>query len=388
MRKIAVFTGTRAEYGLLYWLMTAIKNDKDLQLQVIVSGAHLAPQYGDTWQEIIADGFTVDEKVEMLLSSDSASGIVKSMGVALIGFADTLSRLKPDLIVILGDRVEALAMAEAALVMKIPIAHLHGGELTLGAYDDAVRHAITKMAAIHFVAAEPYRQRIIQMGEHPSKVFNVGALGLEHVSKTERYSLQELGHFLQIPLRQPYFLVTYHPVTLLNQCSKSTCDALLQVLNEYPDYQVLFTYPNADNGGFEIIRAFEAYCQRSERAYMVKSLGHQKYLSAVAHAAMVIGNSSSGIIEVPAFGIPTVNIGLRQQGRLAADSVIHCSEKYSSIKEAVDKALSPSFREACRHTKNPYGNGCVSERILPLIKQTELSTMKHFYSMELDYVNS
>lgn len=162
----------------------------------------------------------------------------------------------------------------------------------------------------------------------------------------------------------------------------------MQVLNEYPDYQVLFTYPNADNGGFEIIRAFETYCQHSERAYMVKSLGHQKYLSAVAHAAMVIGNSSSGIIEVPAFGIPTVNIGLRQQGRLTADSVIHCSENYSSIKEAVDKALSPSFREACRHTKNPYGNGCVSERILPLIKQTELSTMKHFYSMELDYVNS
>jgi len=387
MRKVAVFTGTRAEYGLLYWLMTAIKNDQDLLLQIIVSGAHLSPQYGDTWREIEADGFNIDEKVEMLLSSDSASGIVKSMGVALIGFADTLSRLKPDVIVVLGDRIEALAIAEAALVMKIPLVHLHGGELTLGAYDDAVRHAITKMAAIHFVAAEPYKQRVIQMGEDPAKVFNVGALGLEHVIKTPRYSVKELGQVLQIPLRQPYFLVTYHPVTLAQECSKSTCEALFQVLNEHPDYQVLFTYPNADNGGFEIIQALETYCQGLERAYIVKSLGHKKYLSAVAHAAVVIGNSSSGIIEVPAFGIPTVNIGLRQQGRIAADSVIHCSENYFSIQAALNKALSVSFREACQHTKNPYGNGRVSEQILPVIKQCEFSTLKYFHAMELDYAD-
>lgn len=387
MRKIAVFTGTRAEYGLLYWLMMAIKHDKDLQLQVIVSGAHLSPQYGDTWREIVADGFEIDEKVEMLLSSDSTNGVVKSMGLALIGFADALSRLKPNLIVILGDRVEALAMAEAALIMKIPIVHLHGGELTLGAYDDAVRHAITKMASIHCVAAEPYRQRIIQMGEQPSNVFNVGALGLEHVIKTERYTLEELGQLLQIPLRQPYFLVTYHPVTLANECAKKTCEALFQVFDEYPEYQVLLTYPNADNGSFDIIQAFETYCQHSKQAYLVKSLGHRKYLSAVAHAAVVIGNSSSGIIEVPAFGIPTVNIGLRQRGRLAAQSVLHCSEDDSSIKAAVDKALSPFFRELSRHTQNPYGNGRVSERILPLIKHGEFSIMKQFYAMELEDAN-
>lgn len=387
MRKVAVFTGTRAEYGLLYWLMTAIKNDSDLRLQLIVSGAHLSPQYGDTWREIEADGFIIDEKIEMLISSDSASGVIKSMGVALIGFADALSRLKPDVIVVLGDRVEALAIAEAALVMKIPLVHLHGGELTLGAYDDAVRHAITKMAALHFVAAKPYKQRVIQMGEDPARVFNVGALGLEHVMRTERYSLEELGQVLQLPLHKPYFLVTYHPVTLAQECDISTCQALFQVLDEHPDYQVLFTYPNADNGGFEIIQALEKYCRGSERAYIVKSLGHKKYLSAVAHAAVVIGNSSSGIIEVPAFGIPTVNIGLRQQGRIAADSVIHCSGNYLSLQAALNKALSASFREACQHTKNPYGNGRVSEKILPIIKQGEFSTMKYFHSMEFDYAD-
>ena len=385
MRKIAVFTGTRAEYGLLFWLMKAIENDNDLFLQLIVSGTHLSPLHGETWREIEADGFNIDAKVEMLLASDTPNGVIKSMGLALIGFADALSRLKPDLLVVLGDRVEALAMAQAALIMKIPLAHLHGGELTAGAYDDAVRHAITKMASLHFVAAEPYRRRVIQMGEEPSKVFNVGALGLEHMVKTEKYSFDELAQIIQLPLQKPYFLVTYHPVTLAEESAQATCEALFKVLDEHPDFHVLFTYPNADNGGHEIIEMLENYCNGSHRAFIFKSLGYKKYLSAVAHAEVVLGNSSSGIIEVPSFGIPTVNIGLRQQGRLAADSVIHCAENYSAINDAVNKALSSSFKTKCKLTNNPYGNGRVSERILPILKQHKTSTIKHFQDMDLQH---
>lgn len=385
MRKIAVFTGTRAEYGLLYWLMKTIQHDDDLHLQLIVSGAHLSPQYGDTWKEIEADGFKIDSKVEMLLSSDSPSGIVKSMGLALIGFADSLTQLNPDLLVVLGDRVEALAIAQAALILKIPLAHLHGGELTLGAYDDAARHAITKMSSLHFVATETYRRRVIQMGEDPAKVFNVGAVGLEHVIKTEKYSFNDLVHHLQIPLQQPYFLIGYHPVTLAQESTSATCHALFKLLDEHPDFNVLFTYPNADNGGYEIIQLIENYCKGSTRAFVCKSLGYKKYLSAVAHAEVVIGNSSSGIIEVPSLGIPTINIGLRQQGRLAAKSVIQTAENYDALNEALGKALSSSFKKECQHTINPYGNGRVSERILPILKQQTFSATKHFQDMDVQY---
>jgi UDP-hydrolysing UDP-N-acetyl-D-glucosamine 2-epimerase len=378
MRKIVVFTGTRAEYGLLYWLMKAIQQSSDLELQILVSGMHLAPQFGETWKEIEADGFKIDETVEMLLASDSPIGVVKSMGLATIGFADALARLSPDLLFVLGDRFETLALAQAALIMKIPIAHAHGGELTLGAYDDAIRHAVTKMASLHFVAAEEYRHRVIQMGEETSRVFNVGALGLEHVVRTENFSLGELAEALQIPLHK-YFLVTYHPVTVADEPVEVTFAALLQVLDDWPEYQVLFTYPNADNGGHIIIQMLEDYCQiHSKRAFAVKSLGFKKYLSAVAHAEAVIGNSSSGIIEVPAFGLPTVNIGLRQEGRLAADSILHSHTDYVAIKEALNKALSPSFKEKCRQVDNPYGNGQVSARILPVLKYHALSTMKRF----------
>ena len=267
--------------------------------------------------------------------------------------------------------------------MKIPLVHLHGGELTAGAYDDAVRHAITKMASLHFVAAEPYRRRVIQMGEEPSNVFNVGALGLEHMIKTENYSFNELVQQLQVPLQKPYFLVTYHPVTLAEESAKTVCEALFKVLDERPDFHVLFTYPNADNGGHAIIQLLENYCKGSHRAFILKSLGYKKYLSAVAHAEVVIGNSSSGIIEVPAFGIPAINIGLRQQGRIAADSVIQSDGNYHAIKEALNKALSSSFKTACQSTHNPYGNGRVSERILPILKQHIFAPIKHFQDMDL-----
>ncbi len=386
MRKIAVFTGTRAEYGLLFWLMKGIQNDNELELQVIVSGMHLAPQFGETWREIEADGFRIDASVEMLLASDTPVGVVKSMGVASIGFADALARLQPDLLVILGDRFEALAIAQAALIMKIPIAHLHGGELTLGAYDNSIRHAITKMAFLHFTAAEKYRQRIIQMGEESKRVFNVGAAGLEHVVRTEIYSIDALADQLNIPLRRPYFLVTYHPETLSNDVEGGSFKLLLNALDEMTDYQVLFTYPNADNGGHAIIQQIEQYCKlNAHRAFASVSLGSTRYLSAVAHAEAVIGNSSSGLIEVPAFRVPTVNIGKRQEGRLAADSVIQCMAEFDEIKTAISKAISADFKEKCCNVINPYGDGRVSDRIIPILKTHNLSAMKHFQDLDFTY---
>lgn len=389
MRKIAIFTGTRAEYGLLYWLMKGIQADPDLVLQVIVSAMHLSPQYGETWREIEADGFVIDAKVEMLLSSDSPVGIVKSMGLGTIGFADALARLQPDLLVVLGDRFEALAIAQSALIMNIPIAHLHGGELTLGAYDNSIRHAITKMASLHFVAAEAYRSRIIQMGEAPAQVFNVGAPGLEHVVRSEKMSLEDLAQDLNLPLKQPYFLVTYHPVTLAHESIEDDFAMFLRVLDDKPDHQILFTYPNADNGGYIIIQMLERYCQANpQRAFVVKSLGYKRYLSAVAHADVVIGNSSSGIIEVPAFGVPSVNIGLRQQGRLAAESVIHAPSNYTAITDALNQALEPAFRTMCQHVTNPYGNGHVAARILPILKSHELSTIKHFHDLDIHHASA
>lgn len=382
MRKIAVFTGSRAEYGLLYWLMKGIQQDNDLSLQLLVTGMHLSPQYGETWREIVADGFTIDERVEMLLSSDSSVGIVKSMGLATIGFADALERLKPDALVILGDRFEALAVAQAALIMKIPIVHIHGGELTLGAYDNAIRHAISKMASLHFTAAKEYQNRLIQMGEEASTVFNTGAPGLEHIAKLEPMTVQDLGRELNIPLQKPYFLVTFHPVTLQDNANESF-ENLLQTLDDNPSYQLLFTYPNADNGGHKIIAALEQYCKKnSNRAFAVKSLGYKRYLNAIAHAELVIGNSSSGIIEVPAFAVPCINIGLRQQGRLAAKSVIHTDETPFAIQQAINKALTPEFKTFCSTVTNPYGDGEVSARIIPILKTHPFTPFKHFQDLD------
>lgn len=386
MRRIAVFTGTRAEYGLLYWLMKEIQNDNEFDLQVIVSGMHLAPQYGYTWKEVEADGFKIDAKIEILLASDSAVGVVKSMGLATIGFADKLSELNPDLLIILGDRFEALAIAQAALLMKIPIAHLHGGELTLKAYDNSIRHAITKMASLHFVAAEPYRKRIIQMGEEANKVFNVGAVGLEHIVRSDRYSIEMLAQHLNFQLKRPYFLVTYHPETLADETSQNSFVALLTALNDFNSHQILFTYPNADNGGYEIIQHINQYCKmHPSRAVAVASLGHNRYLSALANADAVIGNSSSGIIEAPAFKVPTINIGMRQAGRLAADSVIHAESTYNAIKSAINQAISSDFKEKCKHLKNPYGDGYVSKRIISALKSSHISVIKDFQDLEISY---
>lgn len=382
-RKIAVFTGTRAEYGLLYWLMKDIQSSETLALQVIVTAMHLSPEFGETWKQIEQDGFNIDAKVEMLLSSDTTVGVVKSIGLGTIGFADALDRLRPHILIVLGDRFEALAVVQAALIMRIPVAHLHGGEITEGAYDDAIRHAITKMASLHFVAAEPYRQRVIQMGEAPPTVFNVGAIGLDHLQRSPRMELGELAASLGFELREPYLLVTYHPVTILEEDPEESFRELLAALDRLPDCQILLTYPNADNGGRAIIPLLEAYARsQTHRVLAIPSLGFKRYLSALSEASAVVGNSSSGIIEAPAFGIPTVNIGSRQLGRLAADSVLHCPATADAIEQALNKALSQDFAARCRNVLNPYGQGRAATAIIKVLESHTGTFHKHFHDLD------
>lgn len=381
-RKVAVFTGTRAEYGLLYWLIHGIEASQHLDLQLIVTGMHLSPEFGETWKQIEQDGFKIDAKVEILLSSDTPVGVVKSIGIGVLGFADALDRLKPDVLVVLGDRFEALAVVQAALIMKIPVVHLHGGEITEGAYDDAIRHAISKMSQLHFVAAEAYRLRVIQMGESPDRVFNVGAIGLDHLLRTPRMDRAQLSQSLGFSLKSPFFLVTYHPVTLQSEDPVASFNALLEALDTFPEHQVILTYPNADNGGRAIIPLLEVYAQRQpERVLAIPSLGFKRYLSVVPLACAVVGNSSSGIIEVPAFGVPTVNIGVRQKGRLAASSVLDCEPTAADIKRVLNEAVSAQFTALCKTTVNPYGQGNASEAIISVLEHFDGTPNKSFYDL-------
>lgn len=382
IKKIAVFTGTRAEYGLLYWLLHDIQTDPALQLQLLVSGSHLSPEFGETYKQIEKDGFYIDEKIEILLSSDSAVGTAKSIGVGILGFSDALSRLSPDVIVILGDRFEALAAAQTAMILRIPIIHLHGGEITEGAYDDAIRHAITKLSYLHGTSTEAYRQRVIQLGEAPERVKNVGAIGLDHLKRARFMNVAGLSKSLNFELNKPYFLVTYHPVTLGEESPEASFQALLDALDAYPDYQVILTYPNADDGGRRIVPMLESYAAANpERVLAIPSLGQVRYLSAVKHACAVIGNSSSGIIEVPAFDIPTVNIGVRQQGRLAANSVLHCAAIQSAIERTIKTAITRSYKTDSQAIENPYGKGDTSKKVIEMIKSLNFNPSKSFYDL-------
>ena len=381
-KKVAVFTGTRAEYGLLFWLLKDIQSDPDLQLQLLVSGMHLSPEFGDTYKQIEKDGFHIDERIEILLSSDSAVGIAKSMGLGVLGFADALSRLAPDVLVILGDRFEALAAAQTAMILRIPIIHLHGGEITEGAYDDAIRHAITKLSYLHGTSTEEYRKRVIQLGESPERVKNVGAIGLDHLKRASFMDIQELSESLNFSIDKPYFLVTYHPVTLGEEAPEESFQALLDALDKFPDHQVILTYPNADDGGRRIIPMLEEYSRDNpERILAIPSLGQVRYLSAVKHAAAVIGNSSSGIIEVPAFNVPTVNIGARQKGRLAAKSVLHCKPHLASITAAIEGAVKRIYKLDGEVIINPYGQGDTSAQVLEMIKSLHFKRSKAFYDV-------
>ena len=372
-RKICIVTGTRAEYGLLYWLMKEIQTDDALELQIIATGAHLSPEFGLTYKTIEKDGFFIDEKVEMLLSSDTPVGVTKSMGVALIGFAEAFDRLSPNIVVVLGDRYEILAGAEAAMMANIPIAHIHGGEITEGAIDDSIRHAITKMAHLHFVAAPEYRNRVIQMGENPDRVYEVGAVGIDNIVKTPLMSLKDLEESLQFPLSEKFFLVTYHPVTVATAQHTNALQNLFDALDEFPEYRVLITRSNSDAGGREINRRLDVYAaERKDRVVCYTSLGQLRYLSAMEHAAAVVGNSSSGLLEAPVLKVPTVNIGARQEGRLRPPSVIDCSEETEIITDALRKAVSEAFRQELADMEIPHADGKIASRIKTILRDIPL----------------
>ncbi|MBU5676666.1 UDP-N-acetylglucosamine 2-epimerase (hydrolyzing) [Alkaliphilus sp. MSJ-5] len=371
MKKICVITGTRAEYGLLKPLIKKISQDKELQLQLIVTGMHLSPEFGLTYKEIESDEFNIDEKVEILLSSDTSVGISKSMGLAIISFSETYERLKPDIIIVLGDRYEIFAAVSASTIARIPVAHLHGGETTEGAFDEAFRHCITKMSYLHFTSTEEYRQRVIQLGENPSRVFNVGAIGIESIKSINLLSKEEFEKSINFKLGKMTALVTFHPVTLENNTSENQFKNLLDVLDEVPDLKIIFTKSNSDTNGRIINKMIYDYVEKNKnKAVAFDSLGQLRYLSAMKYIDVVVGNSSSGIIEAPSFSIPTVNIGDRQKGRIQGRTIINCNSTKKEIYDSLLKALSLGFKEKIKDNINPYGHGNVSDKILCQIKKS------------------
>lgn len=382
-RKICVVTGSRAEYGILRGLMKAIKDDPELQLQIIATNQHLSKLQGETYHEIEHDGFIIDYKVYMANDEapDNANTTAKAISRGVSGFADAFDTLQPDMLLILGDRYEMLAVASTALIYKIPIAHLHGGEITEGAFDDAIRHAITKMSHLHFTSTEAYRKRVIQLGEQPERVFNVGALGVENVLKNDFMTKEELEQSLSFLISDNCFLCTYHPVTLSNMSSETQVLNLLAALDNYQDYHIIFTYSNSDTNSQIIIKRIQEYVDKNEsRCMFIPSLGQRRYFSALKYMSAVIGNSSSGIIEVPSFGIPTLDIGDRQKGRIAANSVIHCGYSTDEIREGLAKLLAYGVREI----DNPYYKKGTCEAILKVIKTYPLDHLvqKHFYDIK------
>src|SRR5690554_517739 len=383
-KRICVLTATRAEYGLLKPLMEVINKSDKLTLQLLVTGAHLSPEFGLTYKVIEEDGFQINEKVEMLLSSDTATSIVKSMGVGMIAFADALKRLKPDAVVILGDRYEMLAAASAASVFKIPIIHLHGGEITEGAYDDAFRHAITKLSHLHFTATEEYRKRVIQLGENPECVYNVGAIGLDNILNLDLLSQEKLEKELGVKFKKYNYQVAFHPETLSNIPSAVQFEILLKAIEKQEDSLFIFTKANADTDGRIINSMMDSFVKKNpEKAKAFTSLGSLRFLSVLKQSDAIIGNSSSGIIEAPSLNIATINIGDRQKGRTQATSVINCDVDILQISEAFIKIKHVDFKHKLKETKNPYGDGHTANRILEVLENTSWENMKtkRFYNL-------
>ncbi len=371
-RRICVITGTRAEYGVLHWLMRGMRADPRFNLQILATGAHLSPEFGLTYKAIEADGFVIDRKIEVLMSSDTPVGTSKGVGLGVIGFADALADLNPDIVVVLGDRYEIFAAAQAAFFAGIAVAHISGGEVTEGALDDAVRHAITKMSRYHFVAAEDYRRRVIQLGEPPGTVFNVGDPGLDNIARLELLGRDELAESLDFDLSAPFFLTTYHPVTAGVCDPVAGMQALLNALDSFPAHKVLFTKPNADAGGRALAGMMDEYAaKRGDRVKTFTSLGQLRYLSAMRHCCAVVGNSSSGIVEAPAMGKPTVNVGSRQQGRLKATSIVDADETSGSIVAALSKAISEAFGAFAAKTDSLYGNCDASRNICEILASVD-----------------
>ena len=373
MRKILVVTGTRAEYGLLYWTMKRIVGDNELQLQLIVTGNHLVPEYGYTVEAIRKDGFKIDEEIDMLVNSNKKSGIAKSMGLELIQMAQAFDRLKPDLLLILGDRYETFIAATCAMIMNIPIAHMNGGESTEGAIDEQIRHAITKMAHIHFPGTEYYKKRIIKMGEEPWRVFNVGEAGIENIKRLKFMSKQEMEKELSIKFNKKMFLITYHPVTLDVDNIEEQIDNLLKAISRFNAIYI-FTYPNADFGSKIIINKIENFSKKNDNANIFYNLGQKKYLSLLNYIDVMVGNSSSGIIESPLFKLPVVNVGDRQKGRIKNKNIIDTGYSEMDIYNGIYKALyDEKFKYDLEHMKNIYGDGTTSEQIVYILKSINLN---------------
>lgn len=384
MRKICVVTGTRAEYGLLSRLMRLIEESTDCQLQVIATNMHLLPEYGNTYREIEQDGFRMAAKVPMKKPTDDAFGVITSMAEEMNGMNEALRRLSPDMVLILGDRYEMLVVAIVAMLQRIPIAHLHGGEISEGAVDDSIRHSITKMSSLHFTSTKEYRKRVIQLGEQPERVFYVGSLGVENLKLIPLMSKQDLEDSLNFTFDGNTILVTYHPVTLGNRSPKDEISDFLLALDAFPALKVLFTMPNSDQGGEVIRQAIEDYCSRnSERCRCYSSLGLRRYLSVLRYVAAVAGNSSSGLLEVPSAHIPTLNIGERQKGRMHGESVFDCGSDTNSIIAGLNTVLSDEFREIAYKAVNPYEKKDTAQSVFDIISTYPLDKLhqKSFFNL-------
>ncbi|GMV41773.1 MAG: UDP-N-acetyl glucosamine 2-epimerase [Myxococcales bacterium] len=373
MRRVAVLTTSRADYGLLRPVMRAIVAAPDLELLPVVAGMHLVPELGHTHRAIEEDGFVAVETVEMLLASDTGRGVAKSIGVGILGYADAWARLRPDLLVVLGDRFEVLAAAVSALPLRLPVAHIHGGEVTRGAIDEQARHALTKLSHLHFVAAEEFRRRVLQMGEEPWRVIVSGAPGLDELLGNATLSREELGAFLGMDLREPPLLVTWHPPTLEEPTAAVAQAVVLVASLEVLGVPCVVTAPNADAGGRAVADVLRSFVARApERRCFVESLGSCRYASLMRHAAAMVGNSSSGLLEAPSFGLPAVNVGSRQEGRLRGRNVIDAAPTTDAIGAAIARALDPTFRAALAGAPNPYGDGHAAERIVAALTTVEL----------------
>lgn len=384
-RKICVVTGTRAEYGLLYWLMKEIEADDTLELQLIVTGMHLSPEFGLTYRTV-EEEFKIDKKIEMLLSSDTSVGISKSMGLAQISFAEAYEDLQPDILVVLGDRYEIFSAVSAAMIARIPIAHLHGGETTEGAFDESIRHSITKMSHLHFTATQEYKNRVIQLGEHPSKIFNVGGMGIENIKRLQLLNKEEFEQSIDFKLNKKNILVTFHPVTLESSSAKEQFSELLDAIDELEETHIIFTKANSDTDGRIINNMIDEYVSNNKtKSVCFTSLGQLRYLSALQYIDMMVGNSSSGLIEAPSFKIATINIGDRQKGRIMAKSVIASEPMKKNILDAFEKVYSKEFQDILKTSINPYGDGCASKKIIETIKQIGLNNIlkKSFYDLKV-----
>lgn len=388
MMKIAVLTATRAEYGLLSPIIKRMADDNDIDLRVVVTGAHLSADFGYTYREIEADNVQIDEKIEILEAGDGTVAMSKTMGNALVGFADYFEKKRPDALMVLGDRYETLAVCIAATNARIPVIHLYGGETTQGVVDEAIRHSISKMSYLHFTSTDEYRHRVIQLGENPARVFTVGAIGVENALRMPLLSERELEDSLGVELYKPYIVATYHPVTLDNESVDGQIENFLAAVDAMPEYIYIITKANADAGGRRVNDLLEQFAEDRENIHVVDSLGVKRYLSALKYCCMVIGNSSSGITEAPSFHVPTVNIGDRQKGRTHAETVIDCSSDKESILAAMKKAGTEKFRSCCRNAENPFEKPDVAKNVVNIIKREMLDKTidlkKKFYDIQFE----